>query len=293
MPSTQPAQFLQFHRPWEETGFQSSPHVVNTSDRPNQTLVRSESIPTPLPYSSTTRQSLQLASTIATPVTSVSSSHKEKYSSLPTRKQTVSYRDQAVLPRSLERDAGELQREHVLVDFLGKMFSELQVMRDHIQTELPAKQQVTQSFQPPNYPDSIPTNYPEHFVQPTFRRYAPPPTDYSNYTHDPSGYPEQKFEPVRAAHLPHPHESYERRRPGYLTPRHRASTVHPDERESTYRGPTPTIPNITTGDPGEFAILKIALENLLPPDATELFRYQILMDQLRLVVVVVVALYCH
>ncbi len=153
--------------------------------------MHSESIPTPPPYSSTTRQSLQLASTIATPVNSVSSSHKEKYSSLPTPKQTVSYRDHAVLPRSLERDAGESQREHVLLDFLGKMLSELQVMRDHIQMELAAKRQVTQSFQPPNYPDSIPTNYPDNFVQPTFRRLAPPPTDYSNYTHDPSGYPEQ------------------------------------------------------------------------------------------------------
>ncbi len=99
----------------------------------------------------------------------------------------MSYRDQSVLPRRLERNAEESQREHVLVDFLGKMLSELQVMRDHIQTELPAKRQVTQSVQPPNYPDSIP----------------------ANYTHDPSGYTEQKFEPVRAAHLPRPHESYE------------------------------------------------------------------------------------
>ncbi len=36
MPSIQSAQFSPFHRPWEETGFQSSPQtVVNTSDRPN------------------------------------------------------------------------------------------------------------------------------------------------------------------------------------------------------------------------------------------------------------------
>jgi len=52
-------------------------------------------------------------------------------------------------------------------------------------------------------------------------------------------------------------------------------------RERTYRGPIPTIPDFTKKDPSEFTRLKIALENLLPPDATELFRYQILLDHLK------------
>ncbi|RXN11540.1 guanine nucleotide-binding subunit alpha-12 isoform X2 [Labeo rohita] len=283
LPSAQPAQFSPFHRPWEETESQSSPQtVINTSHRPSQPLVHSESLPTPLPYPSTIRQSLQLADTVAAPVTSVPSFDKGDYSSLPTPKQTVGYRDHSVLPRHLDRNAESLQREHVLVEFLGKMLSELQVMRDHIQTELPAKREVTQSIQPPNYHDPMPAGYPDESVRPTSRRLAPPPTASSNYPHDPGWYPEQRFEPVRAAHLPHPHESYERRRPGYLTPMRRTSTLHPDDRESTYRGPTPSIPDFITGDPSEFTRLKIALENLLPPDATELFRYQILMDHLRL-----------
>ncbi|KAK3530935.1 hypothetical protein QTP70_006508 [Hemibagrus guttatus] len=49
-----------------------------------------------------------------------------------------------------------------------------------------------------------------------------------------------------------------------------------------YRGPTPTIPKFSHPDPGEFARLRIALENLLPPDWTELFKYQILVDHLKL-----------
>ncbi len=55
--------------------------------------------------------------------------------------------------------------------------------------------------------------------------------------------------------------------------------MHPDE-----RAPIADLhrPFITAGDPSEFTRLKIALENLLTPDATELFCYQILMDQLRL-----------
>ena len=52
--------------------------------------------------------------------------------------------------------------------------------------------------------------------------------------------------------------------------------------EQVYRGPKPTIPKLTQPDPSEFARLRIALENLLPPTSTELFRYQILVDHLKL-----------
>lgn len=52
--------------------------------------------------------------------------------------------------------------------------------------------------------------------------------------------------------------------------------------ESVYRGPPPMVPKFTNPDPSEFARLRIALENLLPPDGTELFNYQILVDHLNL-----------
>lgn len=52
--------------------------------------------------------------------------------------------------------------------------------------------------------------------------------------------------------------------------------------EYTYRGPRPSIPKLTRRDPGEFARLKMALENLLPPESTELFKYQVLLDHLHL-----------
>ncbi len=60
--------------------------------------------------------------------------------------------------------------------------------------------------------------------------------------------------------------------------------VHPGvpSFESVYRGPPPTIPKFTHPDPSEFARLRIALENLLPCDGTELFKYQILVDHLKL-----------
>ncbi|XP_057688209.1 uncharacterized protein LOC130913548 [Corythoichthys intestinalis] len=61
-----------------------------------------------------------------------------------------------------------------------------------------------------------------------------------------------------------------------------SSHVSPMISESVYRGPNPTIPKFSNPDPSEFARLRIALENLLPGNATELFRYQILVDHLRL-----------
>ncbi|XP_035985614.1 uncharacterized protein LOC118559034 isoform X2 [Fundulus heteroclitus] len=58
------------------------------------------------------------------------------------------------------------------------------------------------------------------------------------------------------------------------------SCIEP-QRETTYRGPKPTIPRFTSPDPREFARMKIALENLLPVDATERYKYQILTDHLQ------------
>ncbi len=51
--------------------------------------------------------------------------------------------------------------------------------------------------------------------------------------------------------------------------------------ETSYRGPQPTIPCFIRRDPSEFARLKLALDNLLPDDATELFKYQVLLDHLK------------
>ncbi|XP_072298230.1 uncharacterized protein [Eucyclogobius newberryi] len=51
-------------------------------------------------------------------------------------------------------------------------------------------------------------------------------------------------------------------------------------REKTYRGPTPSIPEFTRADPRQFACLRLALDNILPADATERFKYQVLRDHL-------------
>ncbi|CAM4514050.1 unnamed protein product [Leuciscus chuanchicus] len=65
-------------------------------------------------------------------------------------------------------------------------------------------------------------------------------------------------------------------------PRRRRSVTPPGGQERTYRGPTPTIPNFNRPNPRDFARLRIALDNLLPRDATERFKFQILVDHLKL-----------
>ncbi len=62
-------------------------------------------------------------------------------------------------------------------------------------------------------------------------------------------------------------------------PEIQANTVR---QEIIYRGPQPTIPDFTRRDPSEFARLKLALTNLLPDEATEVFKYQVLVDHLKL-----------
>ncbi len=64
-------------------------------------------------------------------------------------------------------------------------------------------------------------------------------------------------------------------------PTHPHSSPLPPQQERIYRGPQPSIPKFTKEDPREFARLKIALENILPEDATERFKYQVLIDHLR------------
>ncbi|XP_063766006.1 uncharacterized protein LOC134882305 [Eleginops maclovinus] len=79
---------------------------------------------------------------------------------------------------------------------------------------------------------------------------------------------------------PRGYESSRRREPSYSPGRH---SRHPSvEREHSYRGPKPKIPDFVHEDPREFARLKVALDNLLPPDATERFKFQILLDHLKL-----------
>lgn len=111
--------------------------------------------------------------------------------------------------------------------------------------------------QPQRWPHSFPPAEPKY------------PTDYRGYRSE-------------IGHTPAPPQQH----PG--TPwTHSLPSRLPQDKNSvtsglSYYGPRPTIPNFSSRDPSEFARLKISLGNLLPHDATELFKYQVLVDHLHL-----------
>uniref|UniRef100_A0AAV2LXU6 Uncharacterized protein n=1 Tax=Knipowitschia caucasica TaxID=637954 RepID=A0AAV2LXU6_KNICA len=113
------------------------------------------------------------------------------------------------------------------------------------------------------WPDPPPWPEPEDSYQPHDPAWPPPPPPHPYLPTKPSW----NLQPaVRTPPLSQP-----------LT-----RTAPPRVAEPLYRGPQPTIPKFINPDPSEFARLRIALENLLPANTTELFRYQILVDHLRL-----------
>ncbi|XP_073770437.1 uncharacterized protein [Danio rerio] len=86
------------------------------------------------------------------------------------------------------------------------------------------------------------------------------------------------FEPaIPPRHSARPHV-VQRASSQYLP--YQSSSVRFEEKE--YRGPAPKIPFFIHRDPMEFSRLKLALTNLLPAESSELFKYQVLVDHLRL-----------
>lgn len=93
----------------------------------------------------------------------------------------------------------------------------------------------------------------------------------------PSNFRAQCAPGLRSSYSPSP-------RTGYRSPHldNQQSFTSSLSEERVYRGPKPNIPLFKNRDPMEYAWLKIALKNLLPEDSTELFKYQVLIDHLKL-----------
>lgn len=173
-------------------------------------------------------------------------------------------------------------REQLMMDTITRMMSELQAIKDQTRSALPRHLPA-----PTQYPSQQPygSNPSQDYVrdhyaftsQPYAYGYPQPPVA--------SMYPPRPSDPFRPTNLtqsyapPNPQPTYVPFPTTYGTPAQKPLAFLS---ERTYRGPIPTIPDFSKPDPSEFTRLKIALENLLPPDATELFRYQVLLDHLKL-----------
>ncbi|XP_031178127.1 uncharacterized protein LOC116066290 [Sander lucioperca] len=116
-----------------------------------------------------------------------------------------------------------------------------------------------------------------------------------NHPSDRRGYPEDRYRSANGYDIYYgPDDQYQhwndrypddlRRYYDHLHPAERPQAQLPFGRHppvETYSGPKPTIPDFKHEDPREFAILKLALDNILPPDASEQFKFQILTDHLK------------
>lgn len=102
------------------------------------------------------------------------------------------------------------------------------------------------------------------------RRYRPT-HDYGSYSHPDQYRPQDN----RYPHQYSPDRWQPDNWPQTPAPLSRPSPTGP------YRGPQPTIPDLVHEDPREFARLKLALDNILPFNSTEHFKFQILTDHLK------------
>ena len=179
---------------------------------------------------------------------------------------------------------GEETSNLPVIERLNRLMSELQVMKDET---LAVKQnqstpdqllQAASALRPTRarHPIYAPAATP--LQTPAWSGVAPAPPRFTSTPYEvPVNPPARRQQPVQ--HPPPP------QRPLY-TPRQMSMYSRPSYQstnlDTAYRGPRPTIPHLSHRDPGEFAHLKIALENLLPPDSSELFKYQVLTDHLKL-----------
>jgi hypothetical protein len=164
--------------------------------------------------------------------------------------------------------AAEEQRVVTVID---RMMSELQLMRDSMTSSVTAHTRPQSTPRSWNHPQ--PKQGPE---QHHTRSYTPGPAPYmpisrpqpSMYRTDAESSTQYPARPDTSQ--PHPARGRQ------FSPA--SVTLGGGE----YRGPAPRIPFFVHKDPMEFSRLKLALANLLPADATELFKYQILVDHMKL-----------
>lgn len=173
-----------------------------------------------------------------------------------------------------------------MLDILGTMMGELQIMKDQILAAAPTKSHIQPTICGERAGHDFPSwQHPENPSHPLYQRTAFPVPGLQADTPVPHWHSRTLYKSPRET-LDYPtqvrSQSQQPTGPQLVHRDPYASNLNPVRQETTYRGPVPTIPNFCTKDPSEFTRLKIALENLLPSDATELSRYQILLDHLKL-----------
>ncbi|RXN12018.1 guanine nucleotide-binding subunit alpha-12 isoform X2 [Labeo rohita] len=162
----------------------------------------------------------------------------------------------------------------VLID---KMMGQLQLMRDDV-----ASRHGTPSRSLPRPPQSYKEPPPAHYEYPNQQWYVHAPQYADDRAYGPSDRFQSSYEPAARSKIDMYHHSMslpaQKPKPSFSE----QPSLQLKESAAEYRGPKPSIPYLVHKDPSEFARLKLALHNLLPEDASELFKFQILVDHLQL-----------
>ncbi|XP_073782539.1 uncharacterized protein [Danio rerio] len=160
--------------------------------------------------------------------------------------------------------------EHRVFTAIDRMMSELQLMRDRMTPNRIAQTHPHSTHQSHNSPHH--SRGLEHNTWCQTQQSGP---NISSFGHPPS------MHSTSRGPLPQP-----RVRPYMSQPQNARSReqswVSTCQSGGEYRGPAPKIPQFIHNDPMEFSRFKLALTNLLPADAPELFKYQILVDHVKL-----------
>ncbi len=171
-------------------------------------------------------------------------------------------------PLSDKSTVGEEQRVVIVID---RMMSELQLMKDSVSSSIAAHTHSHSTPRSLNLPQ--PRRGPEEY---DIRSSTQRPKLYSPISRpQPSIYRRDEAFPTQYPARPHiqpPPPASGRQ----FSPMSAAPGV------GEYRGPASKIQFLVHNDPMEFSRLKLALTNLLPTDASELFKYQILVDHVKL-----------
>ncbi|XP_052449737.1 uncharacterized protein LOC128011416 [Carassius gibelio] len=164
--------------------------------------------------------------------------------------------------------AVEEQRVVIVID---RMMSELQLMRDSVTSSITARTRPHSTDRSLNPPQPIrgPAQY--DVLSSTPRAGPCSPISRPQPSMYPTNGRSSTQHPVRPD-MSHPH----------ATRGSQLSSESVNQGRGPYIGPAPKIPLFIHNDPMEFSRLKLALSNLLPTDASELFKYQILVDHVKL-----------
>ncbi|KAK7889113.1 hypothetical protein WMY93_024673 [Mugilogobius chulae] len=220
---------------------------------------RSQAHPEPVTVSARESRYREGVAYGAAPLRSKSTVHFQDWE--PTPRREISHRQHFAHYPEYSRESADY-RDSYRYDSASRQHSPLSVRSRHLP---PARSYETRAehYPPHTYEQVSCHRSPDRYASHQESRSSP--RDYRSQSRHVDYYSERRHSPP-----PMRHES-----------RHRAVSP-PGGQERTYRGPTPTIPNFCRPNPREFARLRIALDNLLPSDATERFKFQILVDHLKL-----------